>query len=89
MPEQLDVVSVLGRLAVGVGGAQDERPGVQAAVLFLVLSSALTEGAVGQVVQDGVAAEDVADGAPGRDLAEGPERCDLEQPVLRVHDSPW
>jgi hypothetical protein len=82
MPEQLDVVAVLGRLTVGVGGAQDERPGVQPAVALPGLVERPTEGSVRQVVQDRVAAEDIADGPPGGGLAEGAERDDLEQPVL-------
>jgi hypothetical protein len=53
---------VLGTLTVGVGGAQDERPGVQPAVALPGLVERATEGSVRQVVQDRVAAEDIADG---------------------------
>ncbi len=82
VPEQLDMVTVLGRLAVGIGSAQDERAGVQAAVALPGLVERSAERAVGQVFQHRVAAEDGADGVPGGRLAEGPERSDLEQPVL-------
>jgi hypothetical protein len=80
--QQFGVVAVLGGLAVGVGGAQDESPGVQAAVAQAGLVERVAEGAVGQVVEDRVAAEDVADGLPGGGFAEGAEGDDLEQPIL-------
>ena len=82
VPEQLDVVAVLGRLAVGVSGTQDESPGVQAAVALPSPVERRGERAVGQVFQYRMAAEDGADGVPGGGLAESPERGDLEQPVL-------
>src|SRR5712691_5005099 len=53
VPEQLDMVTVLGRLAVGIGSAQDERAGVQAAVALPGLVERSAERAVGQVFQPG------------------------------------
>lgn len=86
--EQLDVVAVLERLAVEVGGAQDERAVYRPPFRSMTWSSA-AEGAVRQVVQYRVAAEDVTDGSPGGGLAEDTERGDLDSRSSSVHRSSW
>ncbi len=77
------MVEVFAALAVGIGGAEDERAGVEAPVGCRGGAECGSEPAVGQVVEGGVAAEFGADAAPGFDLAEGPECNDLEDAVLR------
>ena len=51
------MVQVLEPLAVGVGGAQDERAGIQPAVTSLGMFERLTKRAVAQVVKRRVVAE--------------------------------